>query len=90
MAERTGAANSSGEKGPVEKVAVVDERQLIRIEAVHRGFLYQHIYGAICLLLAAPNGVERILVERDEDLEIILPGRQFYVQVKTRVGPVTV
>jgi hypothetical protein len=80
------AAKSSGEKSSREDVTVVDERQLIRIEAVHRGFLYQHIYGAICLLLAGPNGVERIVVERDEDVEIVLPCRRVYVQIKTRLG----
>ena len=86
MAEDKGAAELNDGTVPEWDVAVVDERQLIRIEAVHRGFLYQHIYGAICLLLAAPNGVERVLVERDEDLEIVVPGRQVYIQVKTRVG----
>jgi hypothetical protein len=86
LAQDSEAAKSSGEKSPGEDVTVVDERQLIRIEAVHRGFLYQHIYGAICLLLAGPNGVERVVVERDEDVEIVLPRRRIYVQIKTRVG----
>lgn len=81
MAEDLGAAISSG-----EDVTVVDDRQLIRIEPVHRGFLYQHIYGAICLLLAGPNGVKRVVAERDEDVEIVLPSRRIYVQIKTRVG----
>jgi hypothetical protein len=70
----------------IEDVSVIDERQLIRIEAVHRGFLYQHIYGAICLLLAGANGVERVVVERDDDVEIVLPRRRVYVQIKTRIG----
>lgn len=86
MAKDSEAAKSSGEKIVSEDVAVVDPRQLIRIEAVHRGFLYQHIYGAICLLLAGPHGVERVVVERDEDVEIVLPRRRIYVQIKTRVG----
>lgn len=86
MAEDSEAAKSSGEQNFVEDVAVVDERQLVRIEAVHRGFLYQHIYGAICLLLAGANGVERVIVERDEDVEIVLPHRRVYIQIKTRVG----
>ena len=42
---------------------VLDPRQLVRIEAVHRGFLYQHLYLANCLLRAASAGVEKILVE---------------------------
>ncbi len=68
------------------KIAVVDGRQLIRIEAVHRGFLYQHLYAAICLLLAGANGVERVVVERDEDVELVLEERQIYLQIKTRVA----
>lgn len=86
MAENVEAEKPSAENGSGEDVTVVDERQLIRIEAVHRGFLYQHIYGAICLLLAGPNGVKQIVVERDEDVEIVLPRRRIYVQIKTRVG----
>lgn len=86
MTETSEPAESSREKRPGGHVTVVDERQLLRIEAVHRGFLYQHIYGAICLLLAGPNGVKRVVVERDEDLEIALPRQQIYVQIKTRVG----
>ena len=86
MAEDSETARSSAETCPGEDVTVVNERQLIRIEAVHRGFLYQHLYGAICLLLAGPNGVERVVMERDEDVEIVLPRRRIYVQVKTRDG----
>lgn len=71
MAENARAAKSSGQKLSGEKVAVVSERQLIRIEAVHRGFLYQHLYGAACLLLAGAAGVERVVVERDEDVEVV-------------------
>lgn len=85
MAENLDAARPSAQTNPVEDVAVVEERQFIRIEAVHRGFLYQHIYGAICLLLAASNGVERVIVERDEDVEIVLPRRGVYIQIKTRI-----
>ena len=86
MAEDSETARSSAVTCPGEDVTVVNERQLIRIEAVHRGFLYQHLYGAICLLLAGPNGVERVVMERDEDVEIVLPRRRIYVQVKTRDG----
>ena len=55
-----------------------------QIEAVHRGFLYQHLYAANCLLLAARAGVSSIAVERDEDVEIVHPERRVYVQVKSR------
>lgn len=32
---------------------VLDSAQLVRIEAVHRGFLYQHLYAVGRWLLAA-------------------------------------
>lgn len=71
--------------GPASNSApLLDPRQLIRIEAVHRGFLYQHLYAAACLLSANQAGVTSIVVERDEDVEIVLPDRRIYVQVKTR------
>src|SRR5258707_5629385 len=68
---------------------VLDPTQLKRIEAVHRGFLYQHLYAAGCLMLAAGAGATAIIVEADEDIEIVLPGGRFYVQVKTRSEPLT-
>src|SRR3546814_15323109 len=58
---------------PVDELLVLDERQLIRIEAVHRGFLYQHLYAAACLLLAGKAGAEHITVEQAEDIEVQLP-----------------
>jgi len=69
---------------PGDEFLVLDERQLIRIEAVHRGFLYQHLYAAACLLLAGKAGAEHIIVERDEDIEVQLPDARIYAQVKTR------
>jgi hypothetical protein len=72
-----------------ESLAILDARQLARIEATHRGFLYQHLYAAGCLLLAASAGAVSVLVERDEDVEIKLPDRCVYVQVKTRTRPLT-
>lgn len=86
MTDTTEAATFSGANLPVGGISVIDKKQLIRIEAVHRGFLYQHLYGATCLLLAGTSGVERVVVESDEDIEIVLPGRRIYVQVKTRDG----
>ncbi|MFZ4286309.1 AAA family ATPase [Variovorax sp. HJSM1_2] len=62
----------------------LDPAQEIRIEAVHRGFLYQHLYAAACLLNAAQIGATSIMVERDEDIEVITPAGQTYIQVKTR------
>jgi len=86
LADDAEGAKLGGEIMIAEEVSVLDERQLIRIEAVHRGFLYQHLYAAICLLLAGRSGVERIVVERDEDVEIVLVDRRVYVQIKTRIG----
>ena len=57
-------------EGPQEPM-VIDVRQLERIQHVHRGFLYQHLYAAECLLRAPGTGTLRIVVERDEDVEIV-------------------
>jgi hypothetical protein len=64
---------------------VVDPSQLIRIEAVHRGFLFQHLYAVRCLLLAPGTDVVSVVVESDEDVEVVRLGRRTYVQVKSRV-----
>jgi hypothetical protein len=66
---------------------ILDPDQLVRIEAVHRGFLYQHLYAACCLLLAQNAGATSIAIERDEDVEVIFADRRLYVQVKTRKNP---
>ncbi|MGP3710342.1 YecA family protein [Brucella sp. RRSP16] len=66
--------------------AVIDAAQLGRIESVHRGFLYQHLYAVACLLMAQRAGASAIVVEHDEDLEIVLTDRRIYVQIKTRNG----
>lgn len=68
----------------------LDSRQVIRIEAVHRGFLYQHLYAAACLLLAGRNGVRSTTMEVDEDVELALEnGDRAYLQVKTRSAPLS-
>ncbi len=67
---------------------VLDAAQLIRIEAVHRGFLYQHLYAVGCLLLAQAAGVDVVMVELDEDIELITEQGRIYVQVKTRSRPI--
>lgn len=46
-------------------VAALDSRQVVRIEAVHRGFLYQHLYAAACLFGAAKSGATKVVVEHD-------------------------
>ena len=65
---------------------VLDQAQLVRIEAVHRGFLYQHLYVAHCLLLACETDVRSIVVESDEDVEIVRASGRTYVQVKYRAS----
>jgi hypothetical protein len=63
---------------------VIDARQLVRIESVHRGFLYQHLFAVACLLMAGPAQVLGVVVEADEDIELVLAGRRLYLQVKYR------
>lgn len=67
---------------------VLDAAQLIRIESVHRGFLYQHLYAVGCLLSAQAASVEVVMVELDEDIELITEQGRIYVQVKTRSKPI--
>jgi hypothetical protein len=63
---------------------ILDERQLKRIEGLHRGFFYQHLYAVGCVLLAMQNNVRCIIVERDEDIEVVTSCGHIYIQVKTR------
>lgn len=62
---------------------VLDPAQLVRIEAVHRGFLFQHLYTVQCLLKAAALSVHSVDVESDEDIEVQFEGRRIYVQGST-------
>jgi hypothetical protein len=69
--------------------SVLDEAQVRRIESVHGGFLYQHLY-AVSLLLSGPQiGWSEVAVERDEDIEVELPEQRLYIQVKKRAGNLT-
>jgi hypothetical protein len=63
---------------------VLDQAQLQRIEATHRGFLYQHFYGVACLLMVRELGWKHMRVEADEDMELEFSGRRLYVQIKSR------
>ncbi|WP_286871024.1 SEC-C metal-binding domain-containing protein [Pantoea sp. UBA5035] len=67
---------------------VLDSAQLVRIEAVHRGFLYQHLYAVGCLLLAQKASMDTVTVELDEDIELNSRQERIYVQVKTRLNPI--
>lgn len=63
---------------------VLNEAQLRRIENVHGGFLYQHLY-TVALLLSRPSlAWTEVSVERDEDIEVQLGERRLYFQVKKR------
>ena len=66
---------------------ILDPAQLTRIEAVHRGFLFQHLYTVQCLLKAAELSAQSVDVESDEDVEVQFEGRRIYVQVKHRKQP---
>ncbi|MET4702203.1 hypothetical protein ABIE65_005258 [Constrictibacter sp. MBR-5] len=64
---------------------VLDPAQLVRIEAVHRGFLYQHLYAVGVILLLGRASGATIVVERDEDIEFRTATQTTYIQVKTRL-----
>jgi hypothetical protein len=67
----------------------LDPSQLARIEAVHRGFLYQHLFAVACLLMASSARASAIVVEADDDIEIVVPDGRLYVQIKTRSETLT-
>ena len=68
-------------------VDVLEPRQLVRISALHRGFLYQHLYAAACVLNMANSGATAVVMERDEDVELVQATGRLYIQVKTRSAP---
>ena len=67
---------------------VIDNAQLNRIEATHRGFFYQHVFAAACLIALAQSGPgagRSVGIERDEDIELSTVTHLYYLQVKTRL-----
>lgn len=74
---------SDAASGPT---APLDAAQLRRITSLHRGFTYQNLYAVGCLLRLREAGAQTLLMELDEDLEVVLPDRYLYLQVKTRQG----
>ena len=64
----------------------IDPDQLVRIEAVHRGFFYQHLFATAMLLGVGRRKGVLITVERDEDIDLREGDAVNYIQVKTRVG----
>lgn len=79
-------AHPTDEETVATNPPVLDSRQLTRIESTHRGFLYQHLYAAGCLLLARNRDTVAVSVERDDDIEIALTDERLYLQLKTRTG----
>jgi hypothetical protein len=67
----------------------LNSRQITRIEAVHQGFLYQHLYAVQILLSQQELTWDFVRIERDEDIEVGLSGRKAYVQVKKRASSLT-
>lgn len=65
----------------------LDADQVARIEAVHKGFLYQHLFGVACLQLGGASGLRELVSEGDEDVELVFDDVRVYVQVKTRGAP---
>jgi hypothetical protein len=68
---------------------VLDPVQLGRIQATHRGFLYQHLFAVGILLSSAKIGLISLVVEKDEDIEAIFPDSRLYLQIKTRSRDLT-
>lgn len=68
---------------------ILDGKQLQRIESVHGGFLYQHLYAVSILLSEARVGWRELSVERDEDIEVELQEQRLYIQVKKRAAKLT-
>ena len=60
----------------------ISQRQVQRISDTHGGFLYQHVLGAQCLLGMAAGMYDQLVVERDEDLELVVESGRWYLQVK--------
>lgn len=67
---------------------VMDPLQLNRIESVHRGFLYQHLYAVACLLKLGATEEGTVSIERDEDVEVNTADNIICIQVKTRSNPI--
>jgi hypothetical protein len=63
---------------------VLDEVQLKRIQAMHRGFLYQHLYAVGILLMGPQSDLKELVVEHDQDIELITEKVRRYIQVKSR------
>jgi len=56
--------------------APLNAGQVARIERVHQGFLFQHLYAVQLLLSQQALGWELVRIERDEDIEVRFPSVQ--------------
>jgi hypothetical protein len=65
-------------------IPILDPNQLVRIESVHRGFLYQHLYTVGCMFMSVDSPTTKVVVEADEDIELISVTQRVYLQIKTR------
>ena len=65
-----------------EPSIVLDQEQLRRIQATHRGFLYQHLFSVGCILKLQGFETGEVRVERDEDVEVELETDVHFIQVK--------
>lgn len=81
------ANNTKTDDGLFQLPSPLDPAQVTRISAVHRGFLYQHLYGVACLLTIVRVNKTAIIIEHDEDIEFSSPDGHHYIQVKTRNRP---
>lgn len=61
---------------------VLDPGQLKRIQATHRGFLYQHLFAVGCILKLHGRAAGEVRIERDEDVEVETNSVVHYAQVK--------
>ena len=52
---------------------VINPQQLNRIESVHRGFLYQHVYATACLLSMSEVGTVSATLTNQTTPRMILP-----------------
>ncbi|MDX2530836.1 P-loop NTPase family protein [Streptomyces europaeiscabiei] len=82
-------ASGTAQDSAPQPAAPLNPAQLRRITSLHRGFTYQNLYAVGCLLRLREAGAQTLVMELDEDVEVVLPDRYLYLQVKTRQGNLT-
>lgn len=76
----------SDKKNYEDTSVILDPVQLKRIESIHRGFLYQHLYAVGCIFKLTSVTSGSVSVELDEDIEVVTDNEIFFIQVKTRTN----